>query len=274
MCCLDDGIGTTGHVVMIVLVGLSALLLLRFLWFLLPSLIKLPRMIVREIKAIQSAGSAAAGISPEDALSIFTSISNAGNALAKGCIGIYPTGPIQAQGIELTLPDGIPDFPWSGQMVSARLAGFDRDLPVAFDLKPNLKPSTSLMPATAFFWPPYFIRSGKAGQHVFSVAHYLKLLPDLAQRLEGLCEGRSAEVLETIFSRHGIELGDRGVRIGLAPVWIQSGRFHKCERCGRPMRLIVQFPGSLIDKKLAEGNFYLFGCSSHPDFVRPDQDWY
>jgi hypothetical protein len=62
------------------------------------------------------------------------------------------------------------------------------------------------------------------------------------------------------------------VRLGLTAEYLQDYRNHKCVKCKRPLRLVIQVPGSMIHRRLGDGTAYLFGCASHPEDTVTDYD--
>lgn len=200
---------------------------------------------------------------------------------SRGCTLISKSAVSANGAFGMIMPEGIPEFPWNGWRVSAHFIDrnkAERRVPVAFTLhEPGSLPEAEFKITTVpidaqFFWPPYRSTPGKRGGHIFAVARYLKFSPSLKVLAEQFYPSNPEALVEALLSDRGI-LGSP-VRIGLAPEWIQGGRFHKCPQCRKAMRLVVQIEGNLINPRLADGNFYLFGCERHPHVTVTDEDWY
>lgn len=200
---------------------------------------------------------------------------------SRGCTLIMKPAARADGAFGMIVPQGIPEFPWSGWRVSAQFIDRDqsqRRVPVAFTLhEPGTLPEAEFKLTTVsidaqFFWPPYRSTCGKRGGHIFAVARYLKLSPGLKALAEQFYSSNPEALVEALLSDRGILRSP--VRVGLAPEWIQGGRFQKCPQCRKAMRLVIQIEGSLIHPRLAEGNFYLFGCERHPHLTVTDEDWH
>lgn len=213
-----------------------------------------------------------ADLREEDAFALIDEVSRLGNEKPKGCILMRDPSAIPTGKFVAVMPHGIPDFPWSGKRITAEYLGRAKESPVSFTLADYCDEGSQQSGHLGIFRPP-IVRSGpKKAQHVFSAASYLKMSPVLETKLAALCPEAPLQLLKVVLHKRGI--GDDAIRVGLNPTWVQGWRSHKCRECGKPLRLIIQLPGQAIDRKVAEGVFYLFGCTRHPEFTVTEQDWY
>lgn len=272
MCCGVSSPNSLAEWMMAGLLLVKAIILVGAAGWLIPRLWRFGICLAGELKTSALVSEAYAGLAEEDALSLIDDISRLGNGKPRGCI--LMRGPTAiATGAFVALPPGdIPDFPWSGKRITAEYLGRAAECPVSFRIdnprEGELEQSTDL----GTFKPPFVRSSSKKAQHVFSAASYIRMSRDLETRLTALCPEAPLQLLEKVLRKHGI--GEDSIRVGLNPVWVQGWRSHKCRECGKPLRLIIQLPGAAIDSKVAEGVFYLFGCTRHPEITTTDQDWY
>lgn len=204
-----------------------------------------------------------------DLIAIFSIIEKIGNEPSKGFLAFWPDRIPDASPIIFTLPVSAPDFPWRGRRVVAVPwpEATKRAVAISFDFQTVASQPGELI-EPVLLKVPCFRAEGNAKKptSIFSAKRYLTMSDELRTHLA------------TIFPRDTERLLGRllqnSARIGLSPVWAQSARFHKCPICRKPMRLIVQIDGMVFGRRFAEGLFYLFGCSRHPEELVQDEDWY
>lgn len=209
---------------------------------------------------------------------IFRLIEAIGTVPSKGFVGVMRGAPEPNGELKLLLPEGMPEFPWGGMAMDIRAAPKRSELPAEFKIH-----GQSLEVGEIDVLPIHWIaiptiEVGKKGrqQGVFSLDRYIRLSPALGRMLGEMYPRDPRALLTQILSvdglTHSSEPFDQ-LRSGLAPAWVQTPRFHKCPECHRPMRLILQVPGTLLESRLAEGTFYHFGCPTHPTKTVTDVDW-
>jgi hypothetical protein len=222
-----------------------------------------------ELARKKAARAIAESLPEEHALELLQICEQSGDAPSRGAIVALPDPKPSGGEYRLNLPGELAEYPWAGNLVRARLNQLRDVSPVNFELD-GIAGSA---PASRVFRPPFLRKAGRNGQHMYSVARMVRHSPALRDELIKLYPESAELLLESVFERFRLFFDERGIRIGLPPAWIQSGRFHRCGLCGRPMRLIIQMPGELVARRLSEGSFYLFGCPSHPGEQTTDEDW-
>ena len=267
MCCIPASPNDPANA--IVPLVLTALALIA-----LPQVLRFVRMLRNLIRSHAAMKAVFESLTPDELLQMVSRVEALGNEPSRGCL-LIGKHPRPATGrCSISIPTEIPDFPWAGSMLTAQFVGWDKQSlrnPVEFSFEKGHQTSTTLSAGARFFWPPFRRDGKKRGGHVLSVDRYLKLAPDLSARMAELCPDQPAELFDYILNRVGI--GSREVRLGLHPEWQQTYRRHTCPECKRPMRLIAQITGSAIHKRLSGGEFYFFGCVTHPQITASDQDW-
>jgi hypothetical protein len=237
-------------------------------------------IIVTEIKATRAAKAAVESLSENDKANLFQLIEGLGNAPSKGAIGLLVPDDLEQIKVAFILPQSVPDYPWEGDLVTVSPA-FDRNNwpwpPIKFEVSQPVAPSTlSRYRVTRFCAiPAHQTPKAKKASSVLSIDRMLKLSPQLLSEAKRLHAENPTLFLATLLSPNGKWRHGNGydeVRIGLSPQYLQEYRHHKCPKCRRPMRLIVQIPGAMIHRRLAEGTAYLLGCPSHEDETVTDYD--
>jgi hypothetical protein len=231
----------------------------------------LPKFIIfvfREIRLHRAIDKALDGAGDDCLFELLEIISALGNKEPLGCMLHEVSRDTEAGSYTIKLPDGLPDFPWSGQIVRAEFRKLDTENPVAFCFVEDGNIDGVLAPRV--YWPPRIGTTGSKARHVQSPAHILKLSSEVSDFAKSAFPSDPKQFLEGVFRRFG--LLEYGVRIGLPPVWVQNFRPQRCPDCSRPMRLIIQMPGYEIHKSAGDFVFYLFGCSRHPEKTRSDWD--
>jgi len=211
---------------------------------------------------------------------IITLVERIGNAPSRGYIGLLDRQRTKGAELDLYLPLIEPDFPWSGSHIRVTLNDRKASDPVQFQVS-NLTAGREERSAEEVCWlavPAIATGKKKRIESVYSLDRYMKLSPLLSAKLSELYPRDPTGFLSLLLSVDGsndLREPSDSLRCGLPPAWIQSSRFHKCDLCKRPMRLILQVPSFLFDRNYHDnGAFYLFGCPSHPDQTVHDQDWY
>lgn len=225
-------------------------------------------------RAIRTAAEALSGEDVEHVLSLIERI---GDCPSQGHIGVV-RHPVPAEKSRIfILPRPDPAFPWGGLAIRVSKAAGRGGPPVNFQIEHDLP--EGLPDDEVIRWlavPRMLTGKGNRRQNVFAPDRYLKLSPPLREQLEKLYPEDPRALLSCLLtvtqSIEGVEPFNQ-LRCGLPPGWIQRPRFHKCPNCRRPLRLIVQVPGSLLSSRLAEGTFYFLGCPTHPAETVTDQDW-
>lgn len=234
-------------------------------------------LIIRNHHEQQLAKAVIAALADAELEEIYGLIERIGTAPSKGYVGLVRGSPKSARRLTVVLPDGIEDFPWYGRIVQVVTASGGRP-PVEFRMHESADPEETSDDAV-YRWlaiPVITVGQKKRMQNVFSLNRYMGLSAALRDRLTQLHAANPELLLALLLSADGRCASfepDTQMRCGLTPAWIQSPRFHKCPTCRRPMRMILQVPGLLLGARLAEGCFYLFGCSSHVDQTVTDEDW-
>lgn len=215
---------------------------------------------------------------PKQRERIFALVEAIGTSPSKGYIGVMRDAPEPSGRLRLRLPDGLADFPWGGMAVDVLAADREAPSPVEFSLSSQTVAAQSSDEQPIRWVAVPFITAGEneRGQSVFSIDRYVRLSRALAGELNELYAKNPQALLAQLLSADGrlsaAEPFDQ-LRCGVSAAWIQSPRFHKCPTCRRPMRLIIQVPGALLGRRLAEGSFYHFGCPTHPDQSITEADW-
>lgn len=211
---------------------------------------------------------------------IIALVERIGNAPSRGYIGLLDRQRTKGAELNLYLPLIEPDFPWSGAHVQVTLNDRKASDPVRFQVSNLTADQEEPSPEKVSWLAVPAIATGKKKRivSVYSLERYMKLSPLLSAKLSELYPSDPTGFLSLILSvdghNHLMEPPD-SLRCGLSPAWIQSSRFHKCNLCKRPMRLVLQVPSFLFDRNYHDnGAFYLLGCPSHPDQTIQDQDWY
>jgi len=254
------------------LVSVTAIVLLQAAFLVIPRLMRFGARLTEESRISRLVIAARAGLTQDDAFELSDGISRLGNQKSKGCILLRDLSAKSAGSFSAVLPDAIPDFPWSGKLVRAEYLGRGRGCPVSFKVEDPPASAERIALHPKVFRPPRVKAATGKAQHVFSTDRYLQMSGDLRARMNALCPEAPLRLLEAVLRNQGI--GEDAIRVGLSPQWVQGWRTHKCPECGRPMRLVIQLPGDAIDRKVAEGVFYLFGCASHPEVTVTDDDWH
>jgi hypothetical protein len=213
-------------------------------------------------------------------LELIALVESIGNAPSRGYIGLLERQRIKSDQLTLFLPTIQPDFPWSGSHIRITLNDRKTPDPIRFQMSNNTAEQGELS-AENVTWlaiPAIAAEKKKRVTNVYSLERYMKLSPALSAKLSELYPSDPVGFLSTILSVDGdndLREPPDTMRCGLPPAWIQTARFHKCDLCKRPMRLILQVPSYLFDRNFHDnGAFFLFGCPSHPERTIQDQDWY
>ena len=250
----------------------TAIIVLGAAGWLLPRLWRFGSWLASELRTSARVSKAIAGLAEGDALSLIHQLGRLGNEEPRGCILMRSPDAVATGEFVALLPGDIPDFPWSGKRIIAEYVGRASECPVSLRIDDPRDGELARLLNPEIFRPPLCGPGPRKGRHVYSAASYIKMSRDLEARLTALCPEAPLQLLEKMLRNHGI--GEDSIRVGLSPVWVQGWRSHKCRECSRPLRLIVQLPGAAIDSHVAEGVFYLFGCTRHPEITATDQDWY
>ena len=231
----------------------------------------LPKFIlflVREIRLHRAIKEAIALAGDDRLLELLNTISALGNSEPRGCLLHRTLSDNETGTYIVRLPEGIPSFPWSGQVVKASCKDLSADDPVEFSFLDDARAEDTLMPKV--FWPPRVSTPGQKAKHIHSPSRLLKLSPEVKQFAENAFPRDPVRFLESVFREFG--LLDYSVRIGLHPEWVQGYRSVRCTECSAPLRLILQIPGCEIHTKLGAFVFYHFGCERHPHITQSAWD--
>jgi hypothetical protein len=265
MCCLTSEPSLTDQIAYSAISVVSLFILAPIVLWLVP---KFVLFAVREFRLHRAVSKAVANFGDDRLLELLNTISALGSTEPMGCMLHEVSRESETGSYTIRLPSGIPDFPWSGQMVRAEFQNLQTENPVTFSLSENGSVDDLLTPH--IFWPPRIARTGKKATHIYSPTRLLKLSPAVRQVAENAFPKEPVRFLEGVFRKFG--LLEYSVRIGLQPEWVQNFRRHRCSKCSQPVRLIIQVPGYEIHGKLGEFVFYFFGCSRHPDITVSDWD--
>jgi hypothetical protein len=210
---------------------------------------------------------------------VISLVESIGNVPSRGYIGLLERQRVKREELNFLLPRVEPDFPWSNAHIRITLNDRKAPDPVQFKVLSGAAGQENLTAENVTWLAIPAIVAGKKKRvaSVYSLERYMKLSPMLSAKLSELYSSDPAGLLSLILSVDGdndLREPPDSMRCGLPPAWIQAARFHKCEICKRPMRLILQVPGFLFSRKFGDGAFYLFGCPSHPEQTVQDQDWY
>lgn len=226
----------------------------------------------------RAARSAMALVSTDEREELFRLIEKIGTAPSKGSIGIFSREHRPTGSFSVVLPDDIDGFPWSGIAVTASVEIDRSGRSIHFNLSQadRFKEDSNKNHIRWLKVPATLQANGKRSASIYSVNRYLHLSNELrirASELHPKDPGLFIAYLLSVDGRHPAAEPFDSLRCGLPPAWIQGARFHKCPVCSQPMRLILQVPGFMLGSRQAEGNFYLFGCPSHPHETAQDEDW-
>lgn len=165
----------------------------------------------------------------------------------------------------VAIPNDVSEFPWAGMSVAV-----DVDSAVRFRFLDDRGRKTKFLgqkyrPVSV---PRVRLRSGKARNQFFP-SKYIKRSEELRKKLVSVCPEYPTELLSYLLCvgqpSFEFEPIDQG-RIGTSAAWVQDPEFQYCGQCNERMALILQLPGTLLDKKaFHRGTFYFFGCKKHPD---------
>ncbi len=211
---------------------------------------------------------------------IISLVESIGNAPGRGYIGLLERQRTKSEELTLRLPKIEPDFPWSDAHIRVTLNDRKALDPVRFQLSLDAAEQDDFSVENVTWLAIPAIAAGKKRRvtSVYSLERYMKLSPLLSAKLSELDPSDPTGTLSLILSVDGhdyLREPSDSMRCALPPAWIQTARFHKCDLCKRPMRLILQVPSFLFDRNYHDnGAFYLFGCPSHPERTIQDQDWY
>jgi hypothetical protein len=235
-------------------------------------------IIIRDRSEVRAIKQAIDALPSEERDSLFDLIENLGNAPSRGGVGLFqPDNPNLSQ-VALKLPVAGQEYPWAGLFVTiCAVEGGKAWPPVAFtlaDIAPLEQQSRYKLDRYVVV-PAYQSPTAKKASSVLSIDRYLKLSPCLKARVDELYPENPTRFLARLLSPNGKWEHGSGydeVRFGLSAQYLQEYRLHKCNKCKRPMKLIVQMPGGMITSRLGDGTAYLFGCPSHPDETVTDYD--
>lgn len=239
------------------------------LYWLVPRLIWLIKEIAAEIRLYRAMKPVVEKLSRDDRSRIFRMIEKIGNEPSRGFLAFLLDHKPKNEPIAIKLPDELPNFPWVGQWVLVTPSAKPSAVPVDFSVRTDLEADEAKFAKDIMFLKVPYFRAGGAAKRatsIFSVPRYLQMSTELSDCMATLFPRDPERLLSNLLR------GDN--RIGLSPQWVQVARFHKCPICRKSMRLVLQIDGMEFGGRLGEGEFYLFGCTRHPEQLVQDQDWY
>ncbi len=208
---------------------------------------------------------AAATATAEQLEEIYSLVESCGSLPCQGFVLGRTNRTLADASCVIEIPATLGTFPWAGRAVNLRVP---RD--PEFSIEEPRGSGTRLLgriyrPVAV---PRVKSKSGKQ-RNRFDPGFYLQTNPPLREKLQKVCAKYPDELLGYLLcaGRESFEFDpiDQG-RIGTTPAWVQGAEVQHCDQCHKRMLLIVQVPGTLLDKKaLHNGTFYLFGCKDHPD---------
>ncbi|MDR0735637.1 MAG: hypothetical protein LBF51_02175 [Zoogloeaceae bacterium] len=161
------------------------------------------------------------------------------------------------------VPEDFSGFPWSGKVIEVT-----SHKEVEFHFV-DARVSAPTLLGRAYRIVPV---PRHKGRNIFSPRRLIQNIPALRPALSAVCPAYPEDLLSYLLCAGSASFEFDPInqaRIGLAPAWIQSPEKPRCDQCGKPMRLILQLPGTVIHEKLFHnGTFYLFGCPEHPRQTR------
>ena len=156
--------------------------------------------------------------------------------------------------------------PWGGRVISANIDG-----DVSFTLVESNVVEPQLR-GKIFRLVPMPPTTDEDWQDVGTpLVRFTKEHPQLQSALEGICPKHPAELLQYLLGAGAetFELDPMNqVQLGGSPAWVQDEEFPLCRECQRPMKLILQVPGTMLRKAMPRGTFFFFGCVEHPEQTR------
>lgn len=165
----------------------------------------------------------------------------------------------------IRIPDGLADFPWSGQTVSVN-AMKEPEFTFAADQSMETRLLGRAYEAVAV--PRFTSKSGKLRNN-YQPTKYLASDPVLAERVKSVCPEYPLELLSYLLAAGGDTFEFDAInqaRIGTSAAWLQEPEFQSCPKCKKRMTLIIQLPGTLAHRKhFQNGTFFFFGCPAHPE---------
>lgn len=168
------------------------------------------------------------------------------------------------------LPEGLPDFPWSGRVIEVVATD---EVVVRFVDEPATEPVLLGEAYRPVRVPRHATRKPARHRNVYSPGEYVAASAPLREALAAACPNHPLKLLSHLLCAAGgegveFEPIDQA-RIGTSPSWVQDPEYQHCDDCRKRMRLILQVPGPLISRKaFRRGTFYFFGCPAHPDRTR------
>lgn len=197
---------------------------------------------------------------------IYKLVERTGTVAASGYVLARTNKRISDSRCLIAVPMLVQTFPWAGKVVEVVAS---RE--VVFKIVEAATVETSLLgnvyrPVQV---PRHQAKRSAKVRNAFSPEKYIADSPALHEALGEVCPEYPAELLAYLLciGRESCEFEPMDqARIGTSPAWVQDPQHPSCDKCGKPMVLVLQLPGTTISEKaFHRGTFYLFGCARHPD---------
>ncbi|MBQ5939116.1 hypothetical protein [Massilia sp. AB1] len=212
---------------------------------------------------------AAAAASASQLEHIYQLVERTGSIASNGYILARTNETNDNPGCLIPIPAGLPDFPWAGKTIEVTRTD---DVAFRFVDAAPAQPSLSGKVCRPLQVPRHQTTGTGQGRNAFAPEKYLAASEELEAALKQVCPGHPKELLSYLLCAGG-ESGEfepiDQARIGASAAWAQSPKHQDCDVCGKRMTLVLQLPGTTIDRKhFHSGMFYLFGCVRHPEQLK------
>lgn len=204
---------------------------------------------------------------------IYELVESIGTERSRGFV-FAATEPLSADGeLTIDLPKELDNFPWGGRSIKVYEGETNGVLHFEFveSLSSTMRPVRHRPIAI-----PVCRTGNKRPRNMFSPKRFLSSSPQLRAEITSIENRHQVKLLALLLSADGDSCSTEPheqIRVGLYPAWIQSPQYPKCPICNSRFVLVLQFPGSIVAKKLNEATFYIMGCAIHPSELGVFDDW-
>jgi hypothetical protein len=211
----------------------------------------------------------AASAAPEQLERIYALVESLGTLPANGHVLARTNQRTGESRCLVPVPMDLAGFPWAGKVIEAT-AG--KDVQFRFVDAAVSAPALAGQLYRAVRVPRHLTKKSAKERNSFDPARHVASSAELRAALAQVCPKYPAELLVYLLcaGRNSFEFEPVDqARIGSSPAWVQDPAYPSCPECRARMVLVLQLPGTLIDRKaFHRGTFYLFGCTAHPDQTR------
>lgn len=194
---------------------------------------------------------------------IYKIIEQIGTVPSDGFILARTNKKADADKYQIAIPSEF-DYPWAGKVINITVQE-----EVKFDLIDI--PTSDCILAKQIYQPVRVPRKKTKNlakeRNIFAPESYIASSKELRSALEEICPKYPLEFLSYLLcaanSSFEFDVCDQ-LRIGTNAAWLQLPERQYCDICKKPMHLILQVPGVLINQRFHAGTFYFFGCTVHP----------